>query len=1011
MKKMFFFCLLVSSVSIFGGDNLVRNCDFNAPLDGEFRLLGPPNHLKLTVFTEDSTWNKCARLEVVNFIEKDGVKEVNGSLTIGGDKENFGFPVKPDTTYSFSLEIKGSAQRIFCGALGWESGKKYWDPNKLKGGIGLIKVNKDWTRYQGTFRTDSKTSLAALKIQFWGNSKNNQLLENIGDYVLVDNVFISEVPEDERNDVKNINSAKIAIPGILSDIPILKNAPAENDWAKAPSIQGFSSIMTQAPVDNDTSAKVLCDDKNIYLKIFCTDKEKDKILAKQTTTGSGELWKDDLVEIFFAPLSDDRLFSQFAVSAGNGRWMGHGKPLSVDNYSAWTASSVITDKGWECLVCIPLSLLGKDGALKAGDSLKFNIGRQRTANKEISSWAKIRNSFGDCERFGILVFGPFAEYSKIQALSLKKELKDFPESKEKENITKEITELEKNSSEANDSYLLLAGIKAKMKALRFAGLCFTVGKIHPTDTPSIPLNLAQPDIGKNSIKLSGAVNERFPLPLIIGNKTDKTAEYRVTLITSDKTVSGINKNGLEGFPDNQIEFRRGVIVKDDDSPNHGLRFDPLPKMDEAQTVSVAAGENGMVWINFDSKGVKPGVYKGLLRIIPLSEPIEYNKKSRTYEGPIRDIPVELEILPIILSENSEIPLWLMGHAANDDFFNYLNSVGGSMAVHINPWWMKVKFGKDGSILEKDFKHAEEVIIRHLDWLKKNNVKKGLCFDLAFSAYKIFEDAYLKPAGIKYGTPEWANAWKNWLGEFAGLMKKHGLTYKDYAVEAWDEPQLNDYEKVLAVCKLTKEFNPEIQIQVTFAAFSFAPGLKEVYPLIDYCDIWAIWDNHFSNPEYLKFSRDLADKGKKIWNYRCNTSMRESLYRYYRLLPWMGWTYGHEANGLFYFIDGPDGSYGGQNWKRACWGGMVYSTGDKCIPSIRYECLKLGDTDLKYLALLKRIIEGTKESAENKNLLSDARKFLSESGRKVLLDNPHNEKYADNARETAKAYILKLQNSK
>lgn len=1022
MQKFLLYAIMFLTVfTTNAADNLIHNSDLNAPLAPEYSLYATPGHMKLDIFTEDSTWNKCAKLEILNFIEKDGIKDINGGFTIGGDKNKFGFSAKPDTTYAFAFELKGNAQRAFCAGVGWNEKSKYHEMQKLKSTSGRINVNPDWTRYKGTFKTGAQTNRAALKISLWGTSKNNQLLDKPGDYILVDNVLICEQPSN--NPLAKIEKSKtgeIKVPAICPPIPLLKNIPSEEDWNKAPEIKNFSNIATQKPVENDTSAKLLSDGKNIYLMIQCNEKNKEKIKASQKELASLTIWKDDVVEIFFGPVVKDRLLSQFVVSAGGGRWMGRGGNNNQDlrkHYQDWSADVSVKDDGWKTIVKIPVALLGKNDELKSGDYLSFNIGRQRVADKEISSWSKVMNNFHECENFGLLVFGSAADYGKKLAEVRKTELKTLSDTTLGKDILKDIADLESGKLSVSDSYRTAFRAENEIKSLKFAGMCFTVGRMSPTANPTLPLELEQLDLGNETLKIRAAINEKLPLPLAITNRTDKTAEYQVLIVNDEKgpdaklIPESLAKGGLKGFPVDQIEFRRGVIVKDSDSSSHELRFDPLPKMNEAKTISIAPSETGLVWLNFDCSNVPSGTYKGKLKIIPLSEKIVKKpnpKGGRLFEGPIREIPIEMEILPIILPEETEIPLWLMGYGENENFWNYYSDAGGRM-IHINPWWMKMKFSKDGSILETNYKFADGVVAKHVDWIKKSNIKKGPFFALAFHAFPVFEKVHAKASGLRYGTPEFAEAWKNWLGEFQKIMKKHGISSENYVVEIWDEPFPKDYDKLIEICKLTKKQDPGIPIQITFAAFSFEPGLKQVRGLVDYCDYWAVWGPHFSRPEYLDFTRELAAKGKKVWNYVCNTSMRESLYRYYRLLPWLGRHYGHDANGLYAFINSPDGSYGVPNWKCAALGGTVYGLAGNCIPSIRYECLCLGDTDIKYLGVLQRLIEKTPETASNKAALAEARQFFEKCSKDVLIDHPYNEKGADEARNKVIDYIMLLQN--
>jgi hypothetical protein len=73
------------------------------------------------------------------------------------------------------------------------------------------------------------------------------------------------------------------------------------------------------------------------------------------------------------------------------------------------------------------------------------------------------------------------------------------------------------------------------------------------------------------------------------------------------------------FPANKIVIRRGVAYKDSDAPNHGRRYDILAALNEASTVPVPPREGGLIWINFDCRGAKPGIYRGAITVIPFNQ--------------------------------------------------------------------------------------------------------------------------------------------------------------------------------------------------------------------------------------------------------------------------------------------------------------------------------------------------------------------------------------------------------
>jgi hypothetical protein len=403
----------------------------------------------------------------------------------------------------------------------------------------------------------------------------------------------------------------------------------------------------------------------------------DKLHA--AVSGEGQnVWKDDVIEIFFDPVIADRNLSQFVVAAGGGRWMGFGGSSDVKRYGEWEAKVDKTADGWTAEVKIPFALLGWNTAPADGAIVGFNVCRQRNPEKELSSWSWCDGNFHNRKNFGRLVIGSFKGCADTALKDIDAELAALPESDGRKNALTEADVLKKMnkpglSPVAMESvYHRAEKLKAQIKYLKAGDRKFVLSAISPVADMAIPLlpdEIASP---QEKISIRSAINEFKPLPLAVTNLTGITEEYRV--IIYKKLDDGIEQQGLNGpggsdFPVDKITLLRGVRVKDSDGAKHGQRFDPLVPMDSSYTVLVPPRESGAVWAMFDCGGVKPGKYTGFVRVIPLNEPAKYVlKQGWKYEGPMLDMPLELEVLPIELSKKPDIPLMLFRQAGNEQFF-------------------------------------------------------------------------------------------------------------------------------------------------------------------------------------------------------------------------------------------------------------------------------------------------------------------------------------------------------
>ena len=132
-----FLSLAFLSFSLCGADNLIRNPEVDGDAwQTEFRPMEGKNQIELIQFIEDSTWNRCLKMELKEYrIDPEGLKHVGAGVMLGGEAKKPGFPCKPDTLYEFKFELKGDAERAMINFYEWDGGGKY---RKQKTGIRIL---------------------------------------------------------------------------------------------------------------------------------------------------------------------------------------------------------------------------------------------------------------------------------------------------------------------------------------------------------------------------------------------------------------------------------------------------------------------------------------------------------------------------------------------------------------------------------------------------------------------------------------------------------------------------------------------------------------------------------------------------------------------------------------------------------------------------------------------------------------------------------------------------------
>ena len=431
------------------------------------------------------------------------------------------------------------------------------------------------------------------------------------------------------------------------------------------------------------------------------------------------LWANDAVEFFFAPVKPDRRLSQFVVAADGRRWMGNGSS-EVKRYDEWKASVVPEENGWRVKAEMPFELLGYDAAPRAGEGIAFNIGRQHIdplrcpAKPDFSRgnrWAYGRMydhsswsfGYGAKEKFGMMFFGSAAPY--IDA--------------ELSKITSPELAGAKSRVARNDPGLALNQLKRlreEERVLKLSKKKFIVARIPPTTDPSIPFLPDELNRPQEKYTIRAAVNEHAPLVLALANMSDDFEEYRVTLTrgwerTEPQIEYWYRQPGLKSadgtvFPKERITVRRGVQGRDSDAAVPGKRFDILTKVNEVSSIPVPPRQGGLIWIDFDCHGVKPGVYRGTLSVTPLSSNRFLGYKHIPNGLQVRDtltgeIPVELEVLPIELSD-ADLPLNAFRSGFYRYHFDFMRHYGCGM-FQVIPHFFSFDFDPDGSIRKENLR--------------------------------------------------------------------------------------------------------------------------------------------------------------------------------------------------------------------------------------------------------------------------------------------------------------------
>jgi hypothetical protein len=974
----------------------------NEKLFPEFRFNQKSKISKVSQFIEDKTWNRCLKFELTDYRRdpKTGARSVNTFLIIGGDEKKGGFPCKPNTRYDFSFECKGQRNLVILDYSEWtEKGKISHHPTSIR----RFKPQSEWTVYKGHFTTSASARRVGLRVLFWGSEKHKDAMGKIGDYVLLDKIVIEEAAPSLLE--KKLDQTPAA------DLDLKKVYVAPSQAAASP-MSDFQQLKVQESAQVQTEFTATAGKDGFLLTIHCQEPEMAKLKANyKTASTSTKIWRDDLVEIFFDAVKSDRRLSQFVVSAGGGRWMGNGVK-AIDRFDDWQASVVRDTQGWTITASIPYESLGFESTPPKGTVITFNICRQRTISNELSALSFPNGTFHNKSNWAVLVVDSIAPYVS-KHLELARSEAQNPA----------VAKLMKGLDPTNPA-LAYAQIQRLDQAVRMAKLAkrkFIVAQLPPTSVnPAIPFFPRELGEAPEAFTVKAAINEYAPLAIALGNTTDHFEEYRIQLsrgidYENDAAFAKSEQEGLKDengnlFPMSQIDIRRGVQTKDADTPGYGLRYDLLSGLNQASTVPVPSHEAGLLWLTFDCHGVQPGVYKGYLNVIPLSEPcssfkLAKDKESFVTDGEARRFPVELEVLPIELAEESPMPVWFCHYANNATTFEFMRKYDMAF-FQLTPWWFTFKFNKDGSVSDYDTKkNLLPLLNLHLQAMRRTKMKSDPKLAIAFSAYPVFKRIHIARNNkhIAFNSPEYWNAWRNWVRGIDKIMSEHGIARSEYVVEVFDEPQFTtpevQAESIRAFAE-AKKAAPNVQLMVTNGHPTQA-GFEE---LAQYVDYYYFGQHHIVKSPQDKWAESLKKmKDKRIGVYACGTSLRQDPYRYYRRMPWLALRYDTDSVGLFSFVNHGNG-YAASDFYKVPTGGLAYVAGTGApIPSIRLEAFRVGLMDVRYMKLLESLAAESRDKA----LATAARKLLASAPYDVETKYPHEKDRADKIRSQAIDLILQL----
>ena len=184
-----------------------------------------------------------------------------------------------------------------------------------------------------------------------------------------------------------------AMPSIYEITPTFIQHPPKIDgrldddcWQSAAAGSGFRLASASRPATCQTSFRLCCDARCLYIAFECLQPRMSEIAVKFTKDG-GAAWQDESVEVFIAPfaVADVLSYHHFVVNVVGAKT--YLRPETVEPSSRWRAAASRAADRWFAEIAIPFDMLRPAG--RNEDCWRVNFCRNARPPGEESSWCQM----------------------------------------------------------------------------------------------------------------------------------------------------------------------------------------------------------------------------------------------------------------------------------------------------------------------------------------------------------------------------------------------------------------------------------------------------------------------------------------------------------------------------------------------------------------------------------------------------------------------------------------------
>ncbi len=201
--------------------------------------------------------------------------------------------------------------------------------------------------------------------------------------------------------------------------PVLDGKDDDAAWKAAAWTSLFVNSLNGQPVSYPTKAKILWDDKNLYVLFSCQDPDVWSTIAKH----DGSLWTQEVVELMIDPEGDGATYVELQVNPKGAvfdAYLPRYRQTQADWESGLKAAVTVQgtlnkrtdkDQGWTVEMSVPLAAAfgkQKPGKVGVGTRWRINMFRMEVpkgASRTAMAWvAPLKPDFHVLSRFGAILF-------------------------------------------------------------------------------------------------------------------------------------------------------------------------------------------------------------------------------------------------------------------------------------------------------------------------------------------------------------------------------------------------------------------------------------------------------------------------------------------------------------------------------------------------------------------------------------------------------------------------------